>query len=57
MAGAAFRERLLQREPLLGTFIKTPTTHTTEIVVGAGLDFAIVDLERSVVREFLRYRE
>jgi staphyloferrin B biosynthesis citrate synthase len=45
MAGAAFRERLLRRELLLGTFIKTPTTHTTEIVAGAGLDFAIVDQE------------
>jgi hypothetical protein len=35
----AFRERLLAREPLLGTFMKTPSAHNTEIIGGLGFDF------------------
>lgn len=45
MSHATFRERLRQGELLVGTFIKTPGPHTTEIVAGAGFDFAIVDQE------------
>jgi 2-keto-3-deoxy-L-rhamnonate aldolase RhmA len=45
MPTATFRERFLRREALLGTFIKTPTPHTMEVVAGAGLHFAIIDQE------------
>ena len=38
-----FRERLRVREPLLGTFIKTPVSHPVEILGGAGLDFVVID--------------
>jgi 2-keto-3-deoxy-L-rhamnonate aldolase RhmA len=38
---------LRNREHLLGTFIKTPTTHTTEIIGSIGYDFVIVDQEHS----------
>ena len=36
----AFRERLLAREPLIGTFMKTPGAHNTEILGGLGYDSA-----------------
>jgi staphyloferrin B biosynthesis citrate synthase len=36
---------VLRQELLLGTFIKTPTTHPTEILAVAGLDFVIIDQE------------
>ncbi|MEI9891789.1 MAG: aldolase/citrate lyase family protein [Caulobacteraceae bacterium] len=42
-----FRERLLRRELLAGAFIKTPTTHTTEIVGGCGFDFVVIDQEHA----------
>lgn len=41
------RERLLAREPLLGTFIKTPTIHTTEIIGEIGFDFVVIDAEHA----------
>lgn len=40
-----FRKRLLDGEPLLGTFIKTPTGHATEILGDVGFDFVVVDQE------------
>ena len=40
-----FRARLLRREAVVGTFIKTPSSHTTEVVASAGLDFVIIDQE------------
>lgn len=42
-----FRERLRAREPLLGTFIKTPVTHPVEILGAAGFDFVVVDQEHA----------
>jgi staphyloferrin B biosynthesis citrate synthase len=42
-----FRQRLLAREPLLGTFIKTPTVHTTEIIGELGFDFVVIDAEHA----------
>ncbi len=41
----SFRARLLDRQVLLGTFVKTPGPHTTEILGHAGLDFVVIDQE------------
>ncbi|MEG3146791.1 aldolase/citrate lyase family protein [Sphingomonas sp. RT2P30] len=42
-----FRARLAGRERLLGTFLKTPTSHATEILGTAGFDFVVVDAEHA----------
>ena len=42
-----FRRRLKARKHLLGTFIKTPTTHATEILGALGFDFVVIDQEHS----------
>lgn len=42
-----FRKRLLQREPLIGTFLKTPTSHGAEIVGSIGYDFVMLDEEHA----------
>jgi 2-keto-3-deoxy-L-rhamnonate aldolase RhmA len=42
-----FRRRLKAREHLLGTFIKTPTTHATEILGLLGFDFVVIDQEHA----------
>jgi 2-keto-3-deoxy-L-rhamnonate aldolase RhmA len=42
-----FRRRFLAGETLVGTFIKTPTGHATEILGGVGMDFVIVDQEHA----------
>lgn len=42
-----FRQRFLNRELLLGTFIKTPTTHPVEIIGGLGFDFVVIDEEHA----------
>lgn len=44
---SGFRQRLLANEPLLGTFIKTPTSHAIEILADVGFDFVIVDAEHA----------
>ena len=44
---ALFRSRLLAREPLIGTFVKTPTTHATEILGALGFDFVVIDEEHA----------
>jgi staphyloferrin B biosynthesis citrate synthase len=44
---AGLRQRLLSSELLLGTFIKTPTTHATEILGGLGFDFVVIDEEHA----------
>ena len=44
---AAFRERVLKRETVYGTFIKTPTGHGIEIMGGAGYDFILIDAEHA----------
>ena len=33
------------REHLVGTFVKTPTSHATEIVGALGFDFVVIDQE------------
>lgn len=43
----AFRERLIGRSRLIGTFIKTPTTHATEILGRIGFDFVVFDQEHA----------
>ena len=42
-----FRARFLAGETLLGTFIKTPTSHTTEVIGSLGFDFVVIDEEHS----------
>ena len=43
----AFRQRLRDREHLLGTFVKTPSPHATEMLGSAGFDFVILDAEHA----------
>jgi staphyloferrin B biosynthesis citrate synthase len=43
----SFRERLLAREPLVGTLIRTPSPHAVEILGGTGLDFVVIDGEHA----------
>ncbi len=43
----AFRQRLIGRELVVGTFIKTPTGHATEILGDLGFDFVVVDQEHA----------
>lgn len=40
-----FRQRFLNREHLVGTFCKIPTTHPIEMLGGVGFDFVIIDQE------------
>ena len=42
-----FRKRLLNRERLIGTFCKTPTSHSTEILGSLGYDFVMLDEEHA----------
>lgn len=44
---ADFRKRLASGERLIGTFIKTPTSHTAEIIGDVGYDFVIIDEEHA----------
>lgn len=44
-----FRKRLIGRENVLGTFIKTPTSHATEIMGILGFDFVIFDQEHAAI--------
>lgn len=43
----SFRQRFLKFEVLLGSFIKTPTTHAIEIMGGLGFDFVVLDAEHA----------
>lgn len=43
----SFRQRLQSRELLVGTFLKTPTTHATEILGDLGFDFVVIDEEHA----------
>lgn len=45
---STFRQRFLAGDLLLGTFIKTPTSHTSEIIGGLGFDFVVIDEEHAV---------
>ena len=42
-----FRGRLEAGDHMLGTFIKFPSTHSTEIVGAVGFDFVVIDQEHS----------
>lgn len=44
---STFRQRLRGGESLIGTFLKTPTTHATEILGSVGFDFVVVDAEHA----------
>lgn len=43
----SFRARFTSGKRLLGTFIKTPTGHATEILGHAGFDFMVIDEEHA----------
>jgi 2-keto-3-deoxy-L-rhamnonate aldolase RhmA len=43
----AFRRRFAAAERLVGTFIKTPTTHAIEILGDLGFDFVVIDEEHA----------
>jgi staphyloferrin B biosynthesis citrate synthase len=42
-----FRQRLLAKEILCGSFMKTPTGHATEIFGDLGFDFVVIDEEHA----------
>ena len=42
-----FRQRLRDRQQLLGTFVKTPSPHATELLGSVGFDFVILDAEHA----------
>src|SRR5437764_898565 len=46
-APATFRQRFVAGEHLLGTFIKTPTSHAIEILGSLGYDFVVIDEEHA----------
>lgn len=43
----SFRQRMLAGDKLVGTFLKTPTSHATEIVAALGYDFVVIDQEHA----------
>lgn len=45
----AFKDRLLARTRLLGTFLKLPTTQVIEILGPVGYDFVIIDQEHAAL--------
>ena len=44
---ATFRDRFRRGETLVGSFIKTPTSHGIEILGGLGFDFVVIDEEHA----------
>ena len=44
-AASSFRQRVLAGDKLIGTFLKTPTSHASEILGGLGYDFVVIDQE------------
>jgi 2-keto-3-deoxy-L-rhamnonate aldolase RhmA len=46
-AAKTFRQRFVARERLVGSFIKTPTSHATEILGDLGFDFVVIDEEHA----------
>jgi 2-keto-3-deoxy-L-rhamnonate aldolase RhmA len=46
-AFTAFRQRLLARDRLIGTFLKLPTTQVIEMLAPIGYDFVIIDQEHA----------
>ncbi|EPL14570.1 hypothetical protein CF161_08286, partial [Pseudomonas sp. CF161] len=47
MSSPTWRQRLLDGEPLLSSFIKTPAHAGIEIAGGAGLDAVVLDAEHA----------
>ena len=47
MNTSSLRQRLRAREPLFGTFFKTPSHQLMEVLGGAGLDFVVIDAEHA----------
>ncbi len=47
LAAPGFRQRFAAGERLLGTFVKTPTSHPVEILGDAGFDFVVIDEEHA----------
>ena len=45
----SFVERFRSKDLLLGTFIKTPTSHASEILGDVGIDFVVVDQEHAPI--------
>lgn len=45
----SFRKRLLERQRLVGTFLKMPTTQVIEILGPVGYDFVIIDQEHAAL--------
>ncbi|WP_411820945.1 aldolase/citrate lyase family protein [Hyphococcus formosus] len=43
----ALRERIEKREPVVGTFVKTPSPHIVEILGNVGLEFIVLDAEHA----------
>src|SRR5215468_288304 len=44
---SSFRRRFSARQAVVGSFIKTPTTHATEIFGALGYDFVVIDEEHA----------
>lgn len=44
---SSFRQRMLSGEKLVGSFLKTPTSHATEILGDLGFDFVVIDQEHA----------
>ena len=42
---STFRQRMLAGDKLVGTFLKTPTSHASEILGNIGFDFVVIDQE------------
>ncbi len=48
-AGDGFRQRFTDGQHLVGSFIKTPTVHATEIMGDLGFDFVVIDEEHAPI--------
>jgi len=46
---ADFRRRLLANEPLIGTFVKTPSVDIVEVLAMSGMDFMCLDAEHGAI--------
>jgi 2-keto-3-deoxy-L-rhamnonate aldolase RhmA len=46
---SSFRRRFAARQTVVGSFIKTPTPHATEILGGLGYDFVVIDEEHAPI--------
>jgi len=51
VASPSFRQRVLAREPLIGTFLVFGSPAVTEVAARAGFDWLLVDLEHGMVTE------